>query len=458
MPYDVHDHRVSSLNEGAHSPASLLLRRLPPNTTTETLKTLLLFTQDLQNLEIVPSEYESDQDFTTAIARFASLMGASEAQAMLDGKPNMDSSALMIVELIPGGSHGSGLRRNTIDPSVSRVNGTGFHAGPRARLNGTFGVVDKMSPPAIGPPSSTALSDDGKSSINQELGRVSGKLVMEEEVGDADTVGLLKDGRAYIQSDTRRQSVPRVPIAALNNLTLSTNLNSTGLNGYPSSRYHVGMNSPPMSYSPGVSAYDPHAALRHNYPAANPADQNPPCNTLYVGNLPMDTSEDELKAMFSKQRGYRRLCFRTKQNGPMCFVEFEDVSFATKALHELYGAQLHNSVKGGIRLSFSKNPLGVRSGQPGSALSPSTPLSPLAGGSLGGLSGAMSPGGYPGMSRPPPGLSAPPGFSANAGGSDDPFVSQGLGLSSPIGLGTMRSPAPSGRSGSNKYPDYMMGK
>ena len=99
------------------------------------------------------------------------------------------------------------------------------------------------------------------------------------------------------------------------------------------------------------------------YPPVNPADQNPPCNTLYVGNLPIDTSEDELKAMFSKQRGYRRLCFRTKQNGPMCFVEFEDISFATKALNELYGQPLHNSVKGGIRLSFSKNPLGVRAGQ-----------------------------------------------------------------------------------------------
>jgi hypothetical protein len=92
-------------------------------------------------------------------------------------------------------------------------------------------------------------------------------------------------------------------------------------------------------------------------------EMNAPCNTLYVGNLPIDTSEEELKAMFSRQRGYKRLCFRTKQNGPMCFVEFEDVTFATKALHELYGQPLHNSVKGGIRLSFSKNPLGVRSGQ-----------------------------------------------------------------------------------------------
>jgi RNA recognition motif-containing protein len=98
----------------------------------------------------------------------------------------------------------------------------------------------------------------------------------------------------------------------------------------------------------------------------NPADQNPPCNTLYVGNLPMNTSEDELKQMFSNCPGYKRMCFRTKQNGPMCFVEFEDVHYATQAMNELYGNLLSNSVKGGIRLSFSKNPLGVRSNNNGS--------------------------------------------------------------------------------------------
>lgn len=96
-------------------------------------------------------------------------------------------------------------------------------------------------------------------------------------------------------------------------------------------------------------------------PPANPADQNPPCNTLYVGNLPPDTNEDELKEIFSARPGYKRLSFRTKANGPMCFVEFEDVSYATLALKELYGIGLSNSVKGGIRLSYSKNPLGVRS-------------------------------------------------------------------------------------------------
>lgn len=99
-------------------------------------------------------------------------------------------------------------------------------------------------------------------------------------------------------------------------------------------------------------------------------DQNPPINTLYVGNLPTGSVgsgypagflEDSLRELFSRRPGYRKLCFRQKSNGPMCFVEFDDVHFATKALNELYGNTLGGIVKnGGIRLSYSKNPLGVR--------------------------------------------------------------------------------------------------
>ncbi|KAI0774737.1 hypothetical protein BD413DRAFT_670087 [Trametes elegans] len=81
------------------------------------------------------------------------------------------------------------------------------------------------------------------------------------------------------------------------------------------------------------------------------SDHNPPINTLY----------DRLRDLFSKQPGYRKLCFRQKSNGPMCFVEFESVEYATKALNELYGDNLNGLVRnGGIRLSYSKNPLGVR--------------------------------------------------------------------------------------------------
>ena len=62
-------------------------------------------------------------------------------------------------------------------------------------------------------------------------------------------------------------------------------------------------------------------------------DINLQINTLYVGNLPSSPPpgygpnhlEDSLRNLFSNQPGYRKLCFRQKSNGPMCFVEVRHV-------------------------------------------------------------------------------------------------------------------------------------
>ncbi|KAJ3997768.1 hypothetical protein F5050DRAFT_1568660 [Lentinula boryana] len=104
--------------------------------------------------------------------------------------------------------------------------------------------------------------------------------------------------------------------------------------------------------------------------ALSAGDQNPPINTLYVGNLPIsppplgyppDLLEESLRDLFRTRPGYKRLSFKQKNTGPMCFVEFEDVNAATKTINDLYGNTLNGLVKGGgIRLSYSKNPLGIR--------------------------------------------------------------------------------------------------
>ncbi|KAI9503131.1 hypothetical protein BX070DRAFT_183241, partial [Coemansia spiralis] len=95
--------------------------------------------------------------------------------------------------------------------------------------------------------------------------------------------------------------------------------------------------------------------------SVNSNDQNPPCNTLYVGNLPTSAKEEELRQLFRGAIGYKRMSYRAKPNsGPMCFVEFESIDFATLAMSELDGRMLSTSVGSGIRLSYSKNPLGVR--------------------------------------------------------------------------------------------------
>ncbi|KAJ1763699.1 cell cycle RNA binding protein whi3, partial [Coemansia sp. RSA 1843] len=96
--------------------------------------------------------------------------------------------------------------------------------------------------------------------------------------------------------------------------------------------------------------------------SVNSNDQNPPCNTLYVGNLPPSAKEEELRQLFRNTIGYKRMSFRTKANsGPMCFVEFDSIDFATLAMNDMDGRMLSTSVGSGIRLSYSKNPLGIRS-------------------------------------------------------------------------------------------------
>ncbi|KAJ3901446.1 hypothetical protein F5879DRAFT_991946 [Lentinula edodes] len=99
------------------------------------------------------------------------------------------------------------------------------------------------------------------------------------------------------------------------------------------------------------------------------ADRNPPINTLFVGNIPMSPPlgctpgiiEDCLRELFQTRPGYEKLLFRQKRTGSMCYVEFKDVSSATKTIDELDGNALNGLAKdGGIHLSYSKNPLSIQ--------------------------------------------------------------------------------------------------
>lgn len=174
----------------------------------------------------------------------------------------------------------------------------------------------------------------------------------------------------------------------------------------------------------------------------------------------------------------------------MCFVEFDEVAMASKALNELYGYKLSNSVKTGIRLSFSKNPLGVRSGQPGS-MNPANSMNSQGGGGAPGGSnlGAIHNHMFSSVSGPPPGLAAPPGLAmpmpvrnGNAAmhvpGNPHAMVgngtfnhNSGLGIRTNGGNSMMMSPPPppsANAAGNNAgpnangfnsfYPDYMMGR
>ncbi|OWP07284.1 hypothetical protein B2J93_8390 [Marssonina coronariae] len=424
-------------------PCSIQIRRLPLNTTADTLRLMVVWSKDFTEAEVVSPDGAEDPGFRSAILRFRSHAGALEAKNMLDGKPNVANDAQMIVEMVYG-SPPPASRRYTVDhtsvpgPSSSTsstASSGGLASRQSSRFNGTFPTPQREQPTINGAFASSDLANPEKSTHYQSLfspqspignhlnerTRITGKSLINNDSTDDDETGeLLKDPVGYAENGSaqgRRQTLPHLPVSRMAGLSLNTSaagpapMSSTfatptahGINALSNPMSPtLPSGGPPVNYQLGSQHYH-----RHNFPPVNPADQNPPCNTLYVGNLPIDTSEDELKAMFSKQRGYKRLCFRTKQNGPMCFVEFEDVSFATKALHELYGHPLHNSIKGGIRLSFSKNPLGVRSGQGGASPGPSSGPGAMPGMMNGQMLGAPAP--FSTASGPPPGLAAPPGL------------------------------------------------
>ncbi|KAJ9068465.1 hypothetical protein DSO57_1028387 [Entomophthora muscae] len=161
----------------------------------------------------------------------------------------------------------------------------------------------------------------------------------------------------------------------------------------------------PSAFRPSSNSFSDRRAIPQSATAMPNGDHNPPCNTLYVGNLPPKTNEEELRQLFSLCAGYKRLCVRYKAGvnsnskaGPMCFVEFESEDDAADAMHEKNGTHLSNSDKGGIRLSFSKNPLGVRRQPPPIATDVASPTQssfrpPLTGATAPGLS-------FPGFSNP----------------------------------------------------------
>lgn len=433
------------------SSATVVVRGLAANVDEQTVRVMCIFSTELVSVELVGLQ---DDDATTrsAVLRLKSLDGAYEVKNTLHGKNGLTVDIMGAFGQTSGPSS-SGASSAT-SPAAAATQAPRFDAT-------AFSPLDKTSPPLganymrNGKPS---YADAGyayrnlfspQSPIGNHLSdqpRISGKSLINDATDDDDTGDILKDPRAYAENGSfpsqRRATAPHLGLTArMNSLSLNT-----GSNGMPTAQQHghSAMYQPgtaqsntmsPTSLSGVMGNFQPHYSIyngrTHAPPPANPADQNPPCNTLYVGNLPMDASEDELRRLFSPARGYKRMCFRTKPNGPMCFVEFEDVSAATRALHELYGVALSNSKKGGIRLSFSKNPLGVRN-PPGSGTGPAGPV--------GGPNGMMGPAtnGFA-AAHPPPGLTMPPGLGASRSASSFAVSAMSNGHSTVNGTGSYQA-------------------
>lgn len=433
---------------------TISLRKLPYAFGDESLWSMLLFSKDIVRAEFVMSDKAEDEGYSTAKACFRSVAGAYEAQERLNGKPNATKTGNMIVEVVQQGQEGGfASRRNTLDSTVSRK-GTGSSSSNNSSIaapNRKTSRYESAFQRHVGKPVVNDGTADSDATVMPYADEAYGAYGMEHQQRPDQQQRSYQQLPSMTRRLTNSQAATETPLLNFASLTLNTKPN---FGNSASSPINSGLTSPSSMHSPyammspgamsGASAggnYGMNYSNGISLPPVNPADQHPPCNTLYVGNLPLDTNEDELKALFCKQRGYKRLCFRTKGNGPMCFVEFDDTACASKSLNELYGHMLSNSVKSGIRLSFSKNPLGVRSG-PANGMGPNTPMSPQ-GPSSGYSNGVHPPPGFGSHSGPPPGLAAAaqraaPGFGGHPSmpdGFNGTYGNRQNGAYAPTGFG-----------------------
>ncbi|KAK4427470.1 RNA-binding protein with multiple splicing 2 [Sesamum alatum] len=123
---------------------------------------------------------------------------------------------------------------------------------------------------------------------------------------------------------------------------------------------HGYMAPPPPPYDPyagyGVPpvpmpAPAPVPAPSSYVPVQNTKD-NPPCNTLFIGNLGENINEEELRGLFSAQPGFKQMKILRQERHTVCFIEFEDVNSATNVHHSLQGAVIPSSGSVGMRIQY----------------------------------------------------------------------------------------------------------
>ncbi|KXZ44988.1 hypothetical protein GPECTOR_60g767 [Gonium pectorale] len=102
-------------------------------------------------------------------------------------------------------------------------------------------------------------------------------------------------------------------------------------------------------------------------------NDNPPCSTLFIGNLSESVNEKELRMLFASIPGFRQMKLAQDPRGVICFVEFRDLESAAAVHSALQGAVVPSSTRGPIRVQYSRNEFGKRSMAPAPAAVPTQP-------------------------------------------------------------------------------------
>ncbi|CAO1613824.1 unnamed protein product [Sympodiomycopsis kandeliae] len=240
-------------------------------------------------------------------------------------------------------SQGQSQRRDT----RSTTSGGSFSGSPSKAATTTNSTTGSSSRASTSPPSANENHLLSQSSARMQEAKGASGMGSNDSTSQAGTAFASRFGTLRLETgDDKSKDITPSPETTSNRTSQQINHSSA-----TSSSSSGGPRSPVDLPSPTSRSFS--------------IDQNPPGNTLFVGNLPGNMSastssslEESLRKRFSACSGYRQLSFRIKNNGTMCFVEFDDVQNAARALAEVNGDNMGGTVKnGGLRLSFSKNPL-----------------------------------------------------------------------------------------------------
>lgn len=84
---------------------------------------------------------------------------------------------------------------------------------------------------------------------------------------------------------------------------------------------------------------------------------NPPCDTMFIGALSPEVSEEEMLSCMALLPGFFRLKYVSSGQRPVAFAQFDSVENCAQALQVLHGSAFPSAPNQAIDCQFSKNPL-----------------------------------------------------------------------------------------------------
>src|SRR5438876_7316969 len=81
----------------------------------ESLRLMVVWSQELAAVELLPVEQSEDEGFRAAMLKFKTMAGAQEAKKMLDGRSSISNDAEMVVDIL-NSTAGAGKRYPSNQP------------------------------------------------------------------------------------------------------------------------------------------------------------------------------------------------------------------------------------------------------------------------------------------------------------------------------------------------------